>query len=157
MLGVLANLIEVGPKPTQRATMSSRAPGKLAFVFVLLTVLMDTIGLGIIIPVTPELIMELTGEGLSRAAIFGGWLDVSYAIMQFICAPILGNLSDRFGRRPVLLYSVASLGVDYLMMAMAPTIAPKIAREAVKRRRSQSVPVGPRGCAVGCALAMVAI
>lgn len=103
--------------------MSSRAPGKLAFVFVLLTVLMDTIGLGIIIPVTPELIMELTGEGLSRAAIFGGWLAFSYAIMQFVCAPILGNLSDRFGRRPVLLYSVASLGIDYLLMAMAPTIA----------------------------------
>ncbi len=103
--------------------MSPRAPGKLALVFVLLTVLMDTVGLGIIIPVTPELIMELTGEGLSRASIFGGWLAFSYAMMQFVCAPILGNLSDRFGRRPILLYSVASLGIDYLVMAMAPTIA----------------------------------
>ena len=103
--------------------MSPRAPGKLALAFVLLTVLLDTVGLGIIIPVTPELIMELTGEGLSRASIFGGWLAFSYALMQFVCAPILGNLSDRFGRRPILLYSVASLGIDYLVMAMAPTIA----------------------------------
>ncbi len=102
--------------------MPPRAPGKLALAFVLMTVLLDTVGLGIIIPVTPELIMELTGEGLSRAAIFGGWLAFAYAMMQFVCAPILGNLSDRFGRRPVLLYSVASLGIDYLVMAMAPTI-----------------------------------
>ena len=107
---------------TKRSVMSVQVPGKLALAFVLLTVLLDSIGLGIIIPVTPELIMELTGDGLSRASIFGGWLAFSYAIMQFVCAPILGNLSDRFGRRPILLYSVASMGIDYLVMAMAPTI-----------------------------------
>jgi DHA1 family tetracycline resistance protein-like MFS transporter len=103
--------------------MAPRKPGKRALVFVLVTVLLDTMGFGVIIPVTPELIMELTGEGLSRAAVYGGWLGFVYAALQFLCAPILGNLSDRFGRRPVLLYAVASLGLDYVLMGLAPTIS----------------------------------
>ena len=102
--------------------MAPRKPGKRALVFVLVTVLLDTMGFGVIIPVTPELIMELTGEGLSRAAVYGGWLGFIYAALQFLFAPILGNLSDRFGRRPVLLYAVASLGIDYIVMGLAPTI-----------------------------------
>jgi MFS transporter, DHA1 family, tetracycline resistance protein len=102
--------------------MAPRKPGKRALVFVLVTVLLDTMGFGVIIPVTPELIMELTGEGLSRAAVYGGWLGFVYAALQFLFAPILGNLSDRFGRRPVLLYAVASLGIDYVVMGLAPTI-----------------------------------
>jgi MFS transporter, DHA1 family, tetracycline resistance protein len=93
-----------------------------AIFFVLVTVLLDTIGFGLVLPVLPELIVELTGEGLSRAAIYGGWLAFVYAILQFLCAPVLGNLSDRFGRRPVLLYAVASLGVDYIIMGVAPTL-----------------------------------
>lgn len=92
-------------------------------VFVLITVLIDVMGIGIIMPVMPSLIMELTGEGLSRAAVYGGWLGFSYAIMQFTFAPVLGGLSDRFGRRPVLLYAIGSLGVDYIIMGMAPTLA----------------------------------
>lgn len=92
----------------------------LAFIFI--TMLVDTIGLGIILPVTPKLIAELTGQGMSEAARWGGWLFFSYALMQFFCAPALGNLSDRFGRRPVLLTSLAVLGVDYLITALAPTI-----------------------------------
>ncbi len=103
--------------------MSPRKPGKLALVFILVTVLLDTMGIGVIIPVMPELIMELTGQGLSRAAVFGGWMGFVYALMQFVFAPVLGNLSDRFGRRPVLLYAVGSLGVDYLIIANAPTMA----------------------------------
>lgn len=103
--------------------MAPRKPGKRALAFVLVTVLLDTMGFGVIIPVTPELIMELTGEGLSRAAVYGGWLGFVFAALQFLFAPILGNLSDRFGRRPVLLYAVASLGVDYILMGLAPTIA----------------------------------
>ena len=103
--------------------MAPRPAGKAALIFVLITVLLDTMGIGIIIPVTPELIMELTGEGLGRAAVYGGWLGFVYAIMQFVFAPVLGNLSDRFGRRPVLLFAVATLGVDYLIMGNAPTIA----------------------------------
>lgn len=102
--------------------MSSAPAGKRAIAFILVTVLLDTMGIGIIIPVLPELIMELSGEGLSRAAIYGGWLAFVYAGMQFLFAPVLGNLSDRFGRRPVLLYAVASLGADYLIMGLAPTL-----------------------------------
>jgi DHA1 family tetracycline resistance protein-like MFS transporter len=98
-------------------------PGPHAIFFVLVTVLLDTIGFGLVLPVLPELIVELTGEGLSRAAIYGGWLAFVYAILQFVCAPVLGNLSDRFGRRPVLLYAVASLGTDYIVMGLAPTLA----------------------------------
>jgi DHA1 family tetracycline resistance protein-like MFS transporter len=92
----------------------------LAFIFI--TMLVDTIGLGIIIPVTPKLITELTGEGMSEAARWGGWLFFVFALMQFFCAPAIGNLSDRFGRRPVLIASLAMLGVDYLITALAPTI-----------------------------------
>ena len=86
--------------------MSPRKPNKQALLFIFITVLLDVIGFGIIIPVLPELIMELTGEGLSRAAVYGGWLLMLYALMQFFCAPVLGNLSDRYGRRPVLLFSL---------------------------------------------------
>jgi MFS transporter, DHA1 family, tetracycline resistance protein len=92
----------------------------LAFIFI--TMLVDTIGLGIIIPVTPKLITELTGEGMSEAARWGGWLFFVFALMQFFCAPAIGNLSDRFGRRPVLIASLVMLGVDYLITALAPTI-----------------------------------
>lgn len=90
--------------------------------FVLLTILIDTIGLGIIIPVLPGLVMELTGEGLSAAARWGGWLGFSYAATQFLSAPVVGNLSDRFGRRPVLLVALTAFGINYLIMGLAPTI-----------------------------------
>jgi DHA1 family tetracycline resistance protein-like MFS transporter len=92
----------------------------LAFIFV--TMLVDTIGLGIIIPVTPKLITELTGQGMSEAARWGGWLFFIFALMQFFCAPAMGSLSDRFGRRPILIGSLAMLGVDYLITAAAPSI-----------------------------------
>src|SRR5258705_9436724 len=95
---------------------------KNKIVFILVTVLVDAIGFGIILPVLPKLIMKLTGEGLSRASIYGGWLWFMYAVMQFFCAPVLGNLSDRFGRRPVILYSLFALGLDYLVMGFAPSI-----------------------------------
>ena len=97
------------------------SPHALTFVFI--TVLIDMIGFGIVIPVVPELIMELTGEGLSQAAIYGGWLLFLYAAMQFFTAPIIGNLSDRFGRRPVLLVSLTAYGLDYTLMGLAPTVA----------------------------------
>ncbi len=95
---------------------------KSAISFIFLTLLIDITGLGIIIPVVPKLITELTGEGLSIASEYGGWLTFTYAIMQFVCAPILGNLSDRYGRRPVLLISLFGLGIDYLFLAFAPNI-----------------------------------
>jgi DHA1 family tetracycline resistance protein-like MFS transporter len=92
-------------------------------IFVLLTVFIDTVGFGIVYPPMPELIMQLTGEGMSAAARYGGWLMFVFALLQFFAAPVLGNLSDRFGRRPVLLVSLAGFGLDYFIMGLAPSLA----------------------------------
>jgi DHA1 family tetracycline resistance protein-like MFS transporter len=94
-----------------------------ALIFIFITILVDVIGLGIIIPVVPKLIENLTGEGLSEASRYGGWLMFSFAAMQFLFSPIMGGLSDKFGRRPVLLLSLFGLGVDYVFHAYAPTLA----------------------------------
>ncbi len=100
--------------------MTVKRNAALGFIFI--TILIDVIGLGIIIPVVPKLIENLTGEGLSAASRYGGWLVFSFAIMQFLFSPVLGALSDRFGRRPVLLISLFGLGLDYILHAYAPTI-----------------------------------
>ena len=83
-----------------------------ALTFIFITVLLDVIGLGIIIPVLPTLIADLIEGTISEAARYGGWLMFSYAIMQFIFAPILGALSDKYGRRPVLLIALFGHGID---------------------------------------------
>lgn len=95
---------------------------KSSVVFIFIAVLVDVIGIGIIIPVMPKLIAELTGEGINRAAIYGGWLGFAYAIMQFLSASVLGGLSDSIGRRPVILFSLCALGIDYIVMGLAPTL-----------------------------------
>jgi MFS transporter, DHA1 family, tetracycline resistance protein len=100
--------------------MIKKKEAALGFIFI--TVLLDVIGFGIIIPVIPELIRSLAQGTLSDAARIGGWLMFAYAIMQFIFSPVLGNLSDKFGRRPILLISLFGFGVDYLFTAFAPTI-----------------------------------
>lgn len=100
--------------------MSKKLNASLGFIFV--TVLIDIIGIGIIIPAIPELVLILTGKGLSEAATYGGALLFTYAFMQFLFAPIMGELSDKFGRRPILLISLLGLGLDYLFHAFAPTI-----------------------------------
>ncbi|MBS0473128.1 MAG: TCR/Tet family MFS transporter [Proteobacteria bacterium] len=87
-----------------------------------MTMLIDTIGLGLIIPVAPRLIAELTGDTLSGAARWGGLLFFLFALMQFFFAPVLGNLSDRYGRRPVLILSLTALGIDYALSGFAPNI-----------------------------------
>lgn len=92
----------------------------LRFIFV--TMLIDVIGWGIIIPVIPGLIEELISGDISEAAKVGGWLTFSYAITQFLFAPIVGNLSDKFGRRPIILISLFGFTLDYLLLAFAPTI-----------------------------------
>ncbi|MBV9694001.1 MAG: TCR/Tet family MFS transporter, partial [Alphaproteobacteria bacterium] len=96
---------------------------RYAIAFIFVTMLVDTIGLGIIIPVAPKIIAQLTGEGMGGAADWGGWLMFVFCAMQFLCAPLIGNLSDRYGRRPVLIVSLLALGVDYLITGLAPTIA----------------------------------
>lgn len=95
---------------------------RLTLVFILITVFLDIVGLGIILPVLPGLILELTGETVTNAAVIGGYLVFVYASMQFLFSPILGNLSDRWGRRPILLLSLVGLSLDYLLMAWAPTL-----------------------------------
>jgi DHA1 family tetracycline resistance protein-like MFS transporter len=90
--------------------------------FIFITLLIDVTGFGIIIPVLPKLIEQLIHGNLSQASNYGGWLLFVYAVMQFACAPILGNLSDRFGRRPILLFSLFGFGMDYLLQGFAPNI-----------------------------------
>ena len=103
--------------------MARRQPkGQRATVFVFVTVLIDAMGIGIILPVMPDLIRELTDLTLGGAALWGGYLSFIYALMQFAAGPTLGNLSDRFGRRPVLLLSLFALAVDYLIMGFAPAL-----------------------------------
>jgi DHA1 family tetracycline resistance protein-like MFS transporter len=96
---------------------------KSALPFIFITMLIDVIGLGIIIPVLPKLIEEMIGGDLSMASTYAGWLMFAYATMQFLFSPIIGALSDKFGRRPVLLISLFGFGIDYLLMGFAPTIA----------------------------------
>jgi MFS transporter, DHA1 family, tetracycline resistance protein len=93
----------------------------LTLVFMIL--LLDIIGIGIIVPVLPEYLEQLTGANVGQAAIYGGWLLLAYAGMQFMFAPLIGNLSDRFGRRPVLLTSIITFAIDNLICALAPNFA----------------------------------
>lgn len=109
---------------------SSHAPddhassgGRQALLFVLITVGIDTVGLGLVLPVLPDVIRGIGHFDVSQASAAGGWLLVAYSAMQFLCGPLIGNLSDAYGRRPVLLASVAGLGIDYLVTALAPSLA----------------------------------
>ena len=102
--------------------MNARIPGKNALAFILLTIAIDSVGFGLIIPVLPALLKELLGATAAEAAPWGGFLAFTYAAMNFLFSPLLGSLSDRFGRRPVLLMSLATLGVDFLIMGFAHSI-----------------------------------
>jgi MFS transporter, DHA1 family, tetracycline resistance protein len=94
---------------------------KAAVGFIFVTLLIDVMGWGLIIPVMAPLISQLKGISINEASPYGAWLLFAYAATQFICSPIIGNLSDRYGRRPVLLCSLAGFAIDYLFMALAPT------------------------------------
>lgn len=95
---------------------------KAAVTFILVTVTLDVLAMGLIIPVLPKLILDFLGGKMTVAANWNGWFALVFALMQFICSPILGVFSDRFGRRPVILLSNLGLGLDYIVMALAPTI-----------------------------------
>jgi len=92
-------------------------------VFVCLVMFLDAVGFGLILPVLPDLIGELSGEANSASGEIATWLLATFAIMQFFFAPILGGLSDRFGRRPILLIALLGFALDYFLMALAPTLA----------------------------------
>jgi DHA1 family tetracycline resistance protein-like MFS transporter len=93
-----------------------------AFVFVFITVLLDMLALGTIIPVLPKLVVDFLGGDTARAAQIFGVFGTAWALMQFVFSPVQGALSDRFGRRPLILMSNFGLGLDYILMAMAPTL-----------------------------------
>lgn len=101
--------------------MTTQNP-RLALSFIVATVALDAVGIGLIFPVMPDLMVSVTHEGLSQAALWGGIITASFAVMQFLFGPIVGNLSDRFGRRPVLLVSLAVMAVDYVIMALAASV-----------------------------------
>nr|AIA17627.1 Tetracycline_Resistance_MFS_Efflux_Pump [uncultured bacterium] len=94
---------------------------KAAIGFIFITLLIDVMGWGLIIPVMPTLISQLKGIPVNEASPYGAWLVAAYAITQFVCGPIMGNLSDKYGRRPVILFSLFGFAIDYIFMALAPT------------------------------------
>ena len=100
--------------------MATHRNAAIGFIFI--TLLIDVIGFGIIIPVMPKLIEELAHVDVSHASRIGGWLLFAFAITQFCFSPLVGNLSDKYGRRPVLLASLFGFSIDYLFLAFAPTI-----------------------------------
>ena len=106
--------------PSYLCRMASNRTAAISFIFI--TLLIDVTGIGLIIPVVPGLIEQLIHGTVSDASRYSGWLAFAYAAMQFIFAPLLGNLSDRYGRRPVLLLSLFGLGIDYIFLALAPSI-----------------------------------
>jgi MFS transporter, DHA1 family, tetracycline resistance protein len=103
--------------------MEPQRSARTVLALVAFIVFMDMMGVGLIIPVLPGLIAELGHTGIDGAAVVGGTILFAYALMQFICAPIIGGLSDRFGRRPVLLFTLAAMSVDYMIMFWAPSLA----------------------------------
>ncbi|MCG2613042.1 TCR/Tet family MFS transporter [Terrimonas sp. NA20] len=98
------------------------ASGKAAMGFIFITMVIDVTGMGLIYPVLPSLLEEVSHGGLSDAARINGWLTLAYAVPQFVFAPLIGNLSDRFGRRPVLLASMLGFAIDYVFLSWAPTL-----------------------------------
>lgn len=102
---------------------SAKIKTSAALGFIFITIFIDVLGLGVIIPVLPKLLEQLGHVGISTASEYNGWLTFTYAFMQFVCSPIVGSLSDRYGRRPILLASLIGFGIDYTFMAFAPSIA----------------------------------
>src|ERR1044072_7914930 len=103
-------------------TSTAPAPARAAILFILITVLLDMLSFGIVIPVLPKLVEEFLSGDTAQAAVIYGFMGTAWALMQFICSPIQGALSDQYGRRSVVLLSNLGLGLDYIVMAMAPNV-----------------------------------
>jgi len=110
-------------KDSRLNALSTSGARKAALAFIFVTVLIDVIAFGVIIPVLPHLVQEMVGGDLSVAAYWTGVFAFAFSVVQFFCTPIQGALSDRFGRRPVILLSCLGLGADFVFMALAPTLA----------------------------------
>jgi DHA1 family tetracycline resistance protein-like MFS transporter len=110
------------PETTKTLPSPSSGPGSGAFLFILVMVAFDMVAFGIIAPVLPDLIRQFEGGDFGRASDLTGYLLFVWNAMQFLCSPILGAWSDRFGRRPIILLSCFGLGIDYIVMALAPTL-----------------------------------
>src|SRR6202044_2573299 len=106
----------------QAPAPTAPAPSRAAFAFIFVTVLLDMIALGIVVPVLPMLIKEFLNGNTADAAHIVGYFASAWALMQFLFQPIIGSLSDRFGRRPVVILSNLGLGFDYFLMALAPNL-----------------------------------
>src|SRR3989441_4877452 len=113
----------IGPALNSRIQTTTAVGGrKAALAFIYVTIVLDTLGFGITIPVLPRLIVSFAGDTAQGAEIFGLFVTI-WTLMQFLFSPLIGALSDRFGRRPVLILSSFGLGVDYMVMALAPNLA----------------------------------
>src|SRR6266436_2756731 len=110
----------------------------LAFIFV--TVVLDMLALGVIVPVLPKLVVQFLGGDTARAARIYGLFGTVWALMQFLFSPVLGALSDRFGRRPVILLSNLGLGLDYILMALSPTLSWLFVGRVISGLTAASVP-----------------
>jgi len=115
-------------------------PSRAAFAFIFITVALDMVALGIIVPVLPKLVVAFEGGNVARAARIVGLFGFSWAAMQFLASPIVGAMSDRFGRRPVVLLSNFGLGLDYLVMALAPSVSWLLAGRLISGITSSSYP-----------------
>lgn len=109
--------------PADPPAPRARAPGRPASVrFILITLVIDALGFGLVVPIVPSLVLQLSGLTVSGASVWVGLLLAAFALMQFVCAPVLGGLSDRFGRRPILLLSLSGICANYLLLAWAPSL-----------------------------------
>jgi DHA1 family tetracycline resistance protein-like MFS transporter len=111
------------PASTPPPTPEPPAHGRAAFAFIFLTVCLDMLALGVVVPVLPKLVVQFEGGDIARAASITGVFGFAWAFMQFVFSPVMGALSDRVGRRPVVLASNLGLGLDYLLMAVAPSLS----------------------------------
>jgi DHA1 family tetracycline resistance protein-like MFS transporter len=108
--------------PDVTSPHSTQPPRRAALTFIFITVVLDVLALGIIVPVLPALVVDFLGGDTAQAAETYGLFATAWALMQFVASPVLGALSDRFGRRPIILTSIAGLGLDYILMALAPNL-----------------------------------